>query len=225
MAKTGNRKQEIIDCALRLMTEKGYTNTSMDDIVVASGLKKGSLYYFFPSKQDLAEEVLEHYWTKASAELGEIIRNLSPSPTERVFLLCSGELFGDSEEKFTGCFLGNMIAEMSLLDERIGGKACELLQRFEDYLVEELDEGVRLGELRPGVKTRLIARQLVAYFEGCLLLAKGCQCVGTVRELSGGVGAILGANLVSQSRRAEPAKKAARLERGKDDGRTEQYRS
>jgi AcrR family transcriptional regulator len=50
---SAERHAQIIKAALACFSRKGYTNTTMDDIVAESGLSKGSLYWYFDSKDDL----------------------------------------------------------------------------------------------------------------------------------------------------------------------------
>src|ERR1700750_2985463 len=52
-AKWLRRQREIYDVAARVFHEKGYEQTSMDDIADAVGLLKGSLYHYINSKEDL----------------------------------------------------------------------------------------------------------------------------------------------------------------------------
>ena len=47
----GNTRQHVLDCAARLFRMQGYAATSLRDIAAASGMKPGSLYYHFPSKE------------------------------------------------------------------------------------------------------------------------------------------------------------------------------
>ena len=46
-------KSKIIDAAMKLFLEKGYENTTMQDIVQASGMSKGAIYHYFKSKQEI----------------------------------------------------------------------------------------------------------------------------------------------------------------------------
>ena len=49
----------IIEAAMHLFWEKGYGSTSIADILARAGVNSGSLYHFFPGKQDLLIAVLE----------------------------------------------------------------------------------------------------------------------------------------------------------------------
>ena len=54
----GNTRQHVLDCAARLFRMQGYAATSLRDIAAASGMKPGSLYYHFPSKEEIVIEIL-----------------------------------------------------------------------------------------------------------------------------------------------------------------------
>ena len=50
MKKGEQRKQELLKLAYRMFIEKGYENTSIDEIVAKAGIAKGTYYYYFASK-------------------------------------------------------------------------------------------------------------------------------------------------------------------------------
>ncbi|WP_055666641.1 TetR/AcrR family transcriptional regulator [Desnuesiella massiliensis] len=54
-------KENLIECAARLFLEKGYNATGINDILNSAGLSKGSFYFYFESKKDLAMGVAEYY--------------------------------------------------------------------------------------------------------------------------------------------------------------------
>ena len=55
------RKQEILDTALRLFQEKGYEKTSISDIAQEIGVAQGLCYRYFPSKEALFDDVIDQY--------------------------------------------------------------------------------------------------------------------------------------------------------------------
>lgn len=55
------RKQEILDTAMRLFREKGYDKTSISDIAKAIGVAQGLCYRYFPSKEALFDDVIDQY--------------------------------------------------------------------------------------------------------------------------------------------------------------------
>ena len=54
-------RDRLVFTAMQLFAEKGYGSTSVADILKAAGANSGSLYHFFPTKQDLLLEALARY--------------------------------------------------------------------------------------------------------------------------------------------------------------------
>ncbi len=65
--KASDAKENILESARKLFAEKGFDGVSMEDIAQASGVRKSLIYYYFPSKEVLFEEV----WIKVIDELEE----------------------------------------------------------------------------------------------------------------------------------------------------------
>ncbi len=57
-APPDDTRRQILDAAARLLRRNGYASTSLRDIAAATGMKAGSLYYHFASKEELAETVM-----------------------------------------------------------------------------------------------------------------------------------------------------------------------
>lgn len=58
MKKGEKRKQELLDIAYKMFLSNGYENTSVDEIIEAAGIAKGTYYYYFESKEAMLEEVI-----------------------------------------------------------------------------------------------------------------------------------------------------------------------
>ena len=58
MKKGEKRKQELLQIAYRLFLSQGYENTSVDEIIEAAGIAKGTFYYYFQSKEQMLEAVI-----------------------------------------------------------------------------------------------------------------------------------------------------------------------
>nr|WP_315433400.1 TetR/AcrR family transcriptional regulator [uncultured Stomatobaculum sp.] len=73
MKKGEKRKQELLNLAYRMFIEKGYENTSIDEIVTKAGVAKGTYYYYFESKEATLEAVIEMMIEKESTVAKEIL--------------------------------------------------------------------------------------------------------------------------------------------------------
>tara|TARA_B100001123_G_scaffold390205_1_gene467583 strand:- start:635 stop:1228 length:594 start_codon:yes stop_codon:yes gene_type:complete len=58
-----DKKSQILDAAFSMFVEKGYSETTMDDIVNASNMSKGAIYHYYNSKKDLFLSLIDHWET------------------------------------------------------------------------------------------------------------------------------------------------------------------
>lgn len=69
------RSEEIVKKAIRVFAKKGYENTSMDDIADRAKVAKGTLYYYFPSKEDLYQQVMVQTLRNIFAGLADDVKD------------------------------------------------------------------------------------------------------------------------------------------------------
>ena len=69
------RRRELIDTAERLFMEKGYEHTAISDIVKELNLAQGTLYYYFSSKEDILEAVVEKSIADLEQSVNRLIQN------------------------------------------------------------------------------------------------------------------------------------------------------
>lgn len=74
MNQTRDKRQIILDIATRIFSHYGYGKTSLDDIAAEAGVAKGTIYYYFPSKEDLFIAVVEILAEAFVQELHETVR-------------------------------------------------------------------------------------------------------------------------------------------------------
>jgi AcrR family transcriptional regulator len=64
------RRQAILEAALRVWAKRGFDGTSVAEVAREAGLTKGTLYLYFPTKQSLLEEALRRYSLRPDVEAG-----------------------------------------------------------------------------------------------------------------------------------------------------------
>jgi len=69
----GNKKKELVDAAERLFSEKGYSNTSVDDICDEVGVAHGLFYYYFETKEEIIEAITKRVIDELEDKLAEIV--------------------------------------------------------------------------------------------------------------------------------------------------------
>jgi len=72
-----DKKEKILEAARDIFFKKSFYEATMDDIALISGVKKPTIYYYFPSKIDLASQLMEVNVKKIFEKIGEIISTTS----------------------------------------------------------------------------------------------------------------------------------------------------
>jgi TetR/AcrR family transcriptional regulator, transcriptional repressor for nem operon len=106
-------RDRLVFTAMQLFAEKGYGSTSVADILRAAGANSGSLYHFFPTKQDLLLEALARYRDGIGPMLLEPAWQGVDDPIERVFaLLAAYRAMLERTECLYGCPIGSLALEI-----------------------------------------------------------------------------------------------------------------
>jgi AcrR family transcriptional regulator len=106
-------RQRIVMAAMELFWEKGYASTSIADILARANANSGSLYYFFPGKQDLLLAVLDAYHGGIEEWLLEPAWGAVADPLEKVYaLLAKYREHIVQTQCFYGCPIGSLALEL-----------------------------------------------------------------------------------------------------------------
>ena len=100
-------KRRLMDAVSELIWSGSYGSTTIDHICERAGVKKGSFYYFFDSKSELAAEAIEPSWQERRAELDAIFSPMIP-PLERLRKYCELAIMNFSVKSRTnmaGCWV------------------------------------------------------------------------------------------------------------------------
>jgi len=169
MAKS--TRERIVEAAMELFWLKGYGSTSIADILSRSQVNSGSLYYFFPGKQDVLIAVLEAYRDGIRPMLLEPAWAGVDDPVERVFTLLARYRLALAETDCTyGCPIGSLALELHEPDPPVR----ELLAANFRGWVDEVE--ACLAEARDrfpsGADLRALAELALNVMEGGVLQAR-----------------------------------------------------
>src|SRR6476661_10881243 len=183
MAVNKGTRQRIVEAALELFWLKGYGSTSIADILSRSQVNSGSLYYFFPGKQDVLIAVLEAYRDGIRPMLLEPAWASVEDPVERVFALLARYRMALVETDCTyGCPIGSLALELHEPDLPVRERLAANFAAWTDAVHECL---IAAGERLP---RELDRRELAAFvltgMEGGVMQAR------TYRDLSTFDGAV-----------------------------------
>lgn len=97
-----NKKEQILEAARDIFFKKSFYEATMDDIALLSGVKKSTIYYYFPSKIDLASQLLEVNVKKIFEKTSEII-SITSNIKQRIELIV--DFYIDLLEKNSKIFI------------------------------------------------------------------------------------------------------------------------
>ena len=168
-------KQRLTDAAMELIWENSYAATSVDAICEQAGAKKGSFYYFFKSKSELAAAALEADWKKRKADMDGIFSATVPplERFERYFDFVHDRLAQVQTKcgSILGCPLLTLGSEVSTQDQMLREKVQEILERKMRYFESAIRDAHSQGLIvAPNAKVK--AKALFACYQGTLTQAR-----------------------------------------------------
>lgn len=187
MGRTSDAKERILQHAGQLFHEKGFHAVGISDICSAADVNKGSFYHFFPSKQQLALDVVDSFWHRARGDLEKQLLCDGP-PRERLRAFCEQLYAGQVERcsvdgKQLGCPLANLGVEMATQDAVLRERILSAFDSQIAYFERLVHDGQQSGEIDPDVVPRQAAEALVSFVEGKIMLAKLRDGTETLRDL------------------------------------------
>lgn len=136
------RKQEIIDTAIRLFCQNGYENTSMAAIAKEINVAQGLCYKYFPSKENLFDVSLDQYASLLVSKMIPHIRNYDLPIKERILNIPSFTNLENADEDIYKFVHGKQNIKIHL---QLSIKICEKLL---PVVQEELKRAEKSGELK-----------------------------------------------------------------------------
>jgi len=195
MGRVSDAKERLMDAVLELIWTGSYGSTTIDQICDKAGVKKGSFYYFFDSKADVAVVALDAEFKKKRVEMDSVFSPTVP-PLERIRNYCE---FGYQKQvemkkecgRVLGCPLFTLGAEVSTQEQKLRSKIQEILEGHGKYFESAIREAHAAGLIHaPDAASK--ARIIRAYFEGLLTQARIQNDAEVLREMAHGIFAILG---------------------------------
>jgi AcrR family transcriptional regulator len=160
------RKNQILDAAMAVFARQGFHEARMDDIVLESGLSKGTLYWYFKSKEEIITAVSQKLFA-TDIELVEGLLTADGTVSERLQQLMRVRIQGLQEMSDVVAILVEFYAA-ALHQDGVRQFIKAYFQNFHDLLVALIQQGIERGEFRP-VDSLAAATALDAVFEGLIV--------------------------------------------------------
>lgn len=164
-------RAKILEVARELFNTKGFSATTINDLIKATGMQKGSLYFYFAGKNAIAREVMSEATVEFMGFLNKALNGENPGASLDTFLRCA--LDKHLASGFVGgCIFGNTALEMSDSDPEFAG----IIDKVFDEWISKVDVTVagaqKTGQIRADISSEALARHIVATVEGGIMMSR-----------------------------------------------------
>jgi len=191
-------KERLMEAAMDLMWQNSYGAASVDAICERAGAKKGSFYYFFKSKSELAAAALEADWNKKKTEMDSMFSPTVP-PLERLdryFDFVHGRL-AELQQKcgsILGCPYVSVGSEVSTQDPIVRETIDRIMDRKMKYFISAVRDAAAQGLIdAPNPEAK--ARALFACYQGTVAQARIQNDIELLREFKDVARTVLGVKM------------------------------
>jgi len=162
----------VVGKAMEVFWSKGYEATSIQDLVDAMGINRGSIYDTFGDKAGLFKAALDRYMGRSPpSKLIATAATADPRQAIEDFIRAQVDLSCGPDGR-RGCFMTNTLTELCSTDESVAKLLGAGLARVEEALYTLIRRGQETGDISPWRDARALARFLLATVQGIKALSK-----------------------------------------------------
>lgn|SRR5690606_4431686 len=165
-------RNKILQRSGVLFNTHGYKSTSISDITGATGLTKGAIYTHFRNKEELERTSL----AMLAESMYEKMRNaIKVEPTAGLKLRAIFRFFESyiTDPPFKGgCPLMNAAIESDDASPILKKEALKILSTLRRSIVVVLENGIKHGQIKPGINVEFFATLIIASLEGAIMMGK-----------------------------------------------------
>jgi TetR/AcrR family transcriptional regulator, transcriptional repressor for nem operon len=166
-------KFRILSEGARIIHQKGFNHTGIQEILDAAEVPKGSFYFYFKSKDDFGLQLIDFYTQFVDSMAESQLSSSENSPIERLKSFFRTMMSAAEEQGFRGgCPIGNLAQEMADQNEAFRTKVREAFRRMSDHIAQCLEEARELKQVRQSLDPRETADFILNSWEGALLRMK-----------------------------------------------------
>jgi len=170
MTKGQQTRRKIVEAAAPIFNKGGYEGSSLNDLMEATGLKKGGIYRHFSSKEELAAEVFDYTWDAAwSARQVDV--DEKANGIEKLKQLIAN--FVEHRSPVAGgCPILNTAIDADDGNPVLRARVAKALRSWLSRLQVIVEQARERRETRPEVDAKTVATLIVASLEGALMMSR-----------------------------------------------------
>lgn len=172
MLKGEATREMIINTSAELFNTRGYHGTSMNDIMMATNLKKGGIYNHFENKDEIAMAAFENSYAQVLKRFKSKLAECSSSEEKlRAIILVFESLLTKPIVK-GGCPIFNTAIDAVDVHPKLQKKAKESVNTLIKYVEIKIEEGKIEGEFNSSIDAKDFALFLVSTMEGAMMVSR-----------------------------------------------------
>ena len=170
--KRTHKRDELIRVGSEIIVQQGFNAASLNDILSAAGVPKGSFYYYFSSKEDFGLAIIDNFADKYQDKL-KILEDEQFSPLTRLHnYFKAGIAEMETCQCTEGCLIGNLAQELSAQNELFRVRLNRVFADWEQYFAHCLKAAYEAGEIADDRHLDDLAKFILSSWEGAILQAK-----------------------------------------------------
>jgi len=180
MNKPVSARERILEIAEAAILEKGFTATSIEEIIAAAGITKSGFFYHFPDKSALAKALLTRYFAQEEGIMDGIFgrgRELADDPLQAflVGLKLFAEAMYDLPNAHPGCLIATYCYQERMFDREIREMMREGVLVWRERFLALIDEIEAVHRPHDQVNREALADMINAIVEGGIVMSKALR--------------------------------------------------
>jgi TetR/AcrR family transcriptional regulator, transcriptional repressor for nem operon len=172
MSKAEQTKEHIIKQAAELFNQKGYSGSSISDIMKATGLQKGGIYNHFKSKDELAIEAFDYAYRLTSQRVWEAVKKQTNAIARLQALVSVYLEYLDNPPISGGCPILNTAIESDDTHPALRDRVRGAVDGWRSLICRIIKKGIAKGEIQSSLEPDVIATVIISTVEGAVMMSK-----------------------------------------------------
>jgi len=175
--KGAQTREHILATAETMILQRGYSGTSIEEIIGEAGITKGGFFYHFAGKSDLARNLMLRYLENDSKFFGELsdrARSLTEDPLQQylLFLKLMAEALADMPGTHPGCLVASFTYEAQQFDDEIRSLNSQGMLSWRELFMEHLQGVAAKYPMKIETSLDELADLLTSVIEGGIIGSK-----------------------------------------------------
>ena len=178
MPKSGiETRESILNAAEALVLSHGFAGASIDKVIAGAGITKGTFFYHFKSKRELAKILIERFHSKDMDQFGRFMsraEKINSDPLQQLFIFVGllEDMLDQLNEPFPGCLFASYVYQSEQFDEEIMCVCSKAMVDWRTMFGIKIHKAIEFHQPVQKVDADSLADLLTCILEGAILISK-----------------------------------------------------